>query len=51
MKTTSKNQRSGPKAVAKKRYCAEGHELERVKYVPVFGRGQMFWRCACGLSK
>lgn len=47
----SKNQRSGPKAAQRKHYCGKGHELERVKVVPVFGHAGMFWRCECGLAR
>lgn len=47
-KTVSKNQRVRPKAEQRKHYCAEGHEQERVKLVPVVGRARLYWRCLCG---
>jgi len=48
----SKNAREGKsrRSVQRKHYCEKGHEQERVKVVPVFGRTRMFWRCECGLS-
>ncbi len=51
MGAISKNQRAGaPRAPQRKRYCAQGHELERVLVVRVKGRRRFWWRCACGLS-
>lgn len=47
MSKVSKNAREGRKAEDTRKRCAEGHLLERVKVVPVFGRAKLLWRCEC----
>lgn len=46
----SKNAREGRRTPPRKRYCAAGHELERVLVVKVFGRRGLRWRCECGVA-
>lgn len=46
----AKSQRSGPKLKQKIERCSKGHEIFRIKRVPVIGKALMFSTCDCSFT-